>query len=80
MLIEISITDLFRDAFNEPLLSLEEKRKIFSKPASLNSEKLPESELAETLLSENYYPLRGAVISYDDPFEPATSSNDWEVM
>lgn len=26
------------------------------------------------------YPLRGTVIRYDDPFEPATSAEDWEVL
>ena len=26
------------------------------------------------------HPLRGTVISYDDPFEPATSFEDWEVL
>ncbi len=26
------------------------------------------------------YPLRGTVIRYDDPFEPATLAEDWEVL
>ena len=26
------------------------------------------------------YPLRGTVIGYDDPFEPATSAEDWDVL
>ncbi len=26
------------------------------------------------------HPLRGTVIRYDDPFEPATSVEDWEVL
>jgi hypothetical protein len=26
------------------------------------------------------HPLRGTVIHYDDPFEPATSAEDWEVL
>jgi hypothetical protein len=26
------------------------------------------------------YPLRGTVIRYDDPFEPATSAEDWEAL
>ena len=25
-------------------------------------------------------PLKGTVIHYDDPLEPATSSEDWEVL
>lgn len=28
----------------------------------------------------NSYPLRGTVIRYDDPFEPATSAEDWEAL
>ena len=28
----------------------------------------------------NSYPLRGTVIRYDDPFEPAISAEDWEVL
>lgn len=28
----------------------------------------------------NPYPLRGTVIRYDDPFEPATAIEDWEVL
>ena len=26
------------------------------------------------------YPLRGTVIHYDEPFEPAVSLEDWEVL
>lgn len=26
------------------------------------------------------YPLRGTVIRYDNPFEPATSVEDWDVL
>jgi hypothetical protein len=26
------------------------------------------------------YPLRGTVIRYHDPFEPATSAEDWEAL
>ena len=28
----------------------------------------------------NSYPLRGTVIRYDDPFEPATAAEDWDVL
>ena len=28
----------------------------------------------------NSYPLRGTVIRYNDPFEPAISAEDWEVL
>jgi hypothetical protein len=28
----------------------------------------------------DFHPLRGTVIRYDDPFEPATSAEDWEVL
>ena len=28
----------------------------------------------------NSFPLKGTVISYDTPFEPATSSEDWEAL
>lgn len=26
------------------------------------------------------YPLKGTVISYEEPFEPAASPDDWEVL
>jgi hypothetical protein len=26
------------------------------------------------------YPLRGTVLRYDDPFEPATSAEDWDAL
>jgi hypothetical protein len=26
------------------------------------------------------YPLRGTVLRYDDPFEPATCAEDWEAL
>jgi hypothetical protein len=29
---------------------------------------------------ENPYPLRGTVIRYDEPFEPAVPPEDWEVL
>lgn len=28
----------------------------------------------------NQYPLRGTVIRYDDPFEPAVPVEDWEAL
>jgi hypothetical protein len=28
----------------------------------------------------NFSSLRGTVIRYDDPFEPATSPDDWEAL
>lgn len=28
----------------------------------------------------NFHSLKGTVIRYDDPFEPATSTEDWEVL
>jgi hypothetical protein len=28
----------------------------------------------------NSYPLRGTVLYYEDPFEPATPIKDWEVL
>jgi hypothetical protein len=31
-------------------------------------------------LNSNPYPLRGTVIRYDDPFEPATPLEDWEAL
>lgn len=31
--------------------------------------------------SEKYeYPLQGTVLQYDDPFEPAVPTEDWEVL
>ena len=31
-------------------------------------------------LAPNSYPLKGTVISYEKPFEPATSPDDWEAL
>jgi hypothetical protein len=28
----------------------------------------------------NSHPLKGTVIHYDDPFEPAVATEDWEVL
>lgn len=28
----------------------------------------------------NLYPLRGTVLHYEDPFEPAVSPDDWEAL
>lgn len=30
--------------------------------------------------SSNVMPLHDSVLSYDEPFEPATASEDWEVL
>jgi hypothetical protein len=41
----------------------------------------PKTTATTTYSSEsNSYPLRGKVIRYDDPFEPAVSAEDWDVM
>lgn len=34
----------------------------------------------ETMKNTFLYPLRGTVIGYDEPFEPAISLEDWEVL
>ena len=31
-------------------------------------------------IAPNSYPLKGTVISYEEPFEPATSPDDWEAL
>ena len=31
-------------------------------------------------IASESYPLKGTVISYEEPFEPATSADDWEVL
>lgn len=31
-------------------------------------------------LAPNPYPLRGSVLRYEDPFEPAVPIDDWEVL
>src|SRR6266478_6503879 len=42
-------------------------------------QKRPElTEEQKKLLAENPYPLRGTVLRYDDPFEPAVPPEDWE--
>jgi hypothetical protein len=40
------------------------------------------SPAPETLdqLEQNLYPLRGKVLYYEDPFEPAVPTEDWEVL
>jgi hypothetical protein len=37
-------------------------------------------ERSPSKTDSNSYPLLGTVIRYDDPFEPATSGEDWEVL
>jgi hypothetical protein len=34
----------------------------------------------ETMKNTFLYPLRGTVMGYDDPYEPAVSLEDWEVL
>ncbi|MGL5794142.1 MAG: hypothetical protein ACRC06_06975 [Waterburya sp.] len=31
-------------------------------------------------ITTDSYPLRGTVINYDDPFEPAINTEDWEAL
>ncbi len=37
-------------------------------------------EKAEDQPEPNLYPLRGTVLFYEDPFEPAVPVEDWEVL
>jgi hypothetical protein len=37
-------------------------------------------EKAEDRPEPNLYPLRGTVLFYEDPFEPAVPVEDWEVL
>jgi hypothetical protein len=37
-------------------------------------------EKAEDKPEPNLYPLRGTVLFYEDPFEPAVPVEDWEVL
>jgi hypothetical protein len=37
-------------------------------------------ERSPSKTNSNSYSLRGTVIRYDDPFESATSPDDWEVL
>ena len=30
--------------------------------------------------TKSEYPLQGTVLGYDDPFEPAVSAEDWQVL
>jgi hypothetical protein len=39
-----------------------------------------QAEKAEDRPEPNLYPLRGTVLLYEDPFEPAVPGEDWEVM
>lgn len=37
-------------------------------------------ELNSSKIVSDSYPLKGTVISYKNPFKPATSAEDWEVL
>lgn len=37
-------------------------------------------EKTEDQTEPNLYPLRGTVLFYEDPFEPAVPVEDWEVL
>jgi hypothetical protein len=37
-------------------------------------------ERSSSKIISDSHPLKGTVIRYDDPFEPATSAEDWEVL
>jgi hypothetical protein len=37
-------------------------------------------EKAEDQPEPNLYPLRGTVLFYEDPFEPAVPVEDWKVL
>ena len=39
-----------------------------------------QSETSTLSPDSNQYPLRGTVIRYDDPFEPAVPVEDWEAL
>lgn len=39
-----------------------------------------QEQTATPTLESNQYPLRGTVIRYDDPFEPAVPMEDWEAL
>jgi hypothetical protein len=43
-------------------------------------ESLSQVEKAEDQPEPNLYPLRGTVLLYEDPFEPAVPVEDWEVL
>jgi hypothetical protein len=44
-------------------------------------ERLPnQMEKAEDQPEPNLYPLRGKVLFYENPFEPAMPMEDWEVL
>lgn len=37
-------------------------------------------ECSSSKTISNSHPLKGTVIHYDDPFKPAVSTEDWEVL
>jgi hypothetical protein len=39
-----------------------------------------EAEKAEDRPEANLYPLRGTVLFYENPFEPAVSVEDWKIL
>jgi hypothetical protein len=43
-------------------------------------ESLSQVEKAEDQPEPNLYPLRGKVLFYGDPLEPAVPAEDWEVL
>jgi hypothetical protein len=54
---------------------------ILERSPSVSTEKSPSQvEKAEDQAEPNLYPLRGTVLFYEDPFEPAIPVEDWEVL
>ncbi|MBA3924153.1 MAG: hypothetical protein H0X31_21625 [Nostocaceae cyanobacterium] len=42
--------------------------------------KLQRVEISTPFPDSNQHPLRGKVVRYDDPFEPAVPLEDWEAL
>lgn len=40
----------------------------------------PTESMAASQAEPNLYPLRGKVLHYEDPFEPAVTLDDWEAL
>jgi len=48
--------------------------------AILRSVKNDMRKASEQQILPGQYPLRGKVIHYDDPYEPAVAAEDWEAL
>jgi hypothetical protein len=65
------------------VIILERSRSVSERESPSISFRESPSQLEKAVLDEsepNSYPLRGTVLHYEDPFEPAVPIEDWEAL